>query len=323
MAANQNKGEELLKSEIFKRNAFRLICKMSEMTMETREDTSELVDEILHSIFFLGRINKPAFSPRELLDNNDEILEYFKEVHPEPFRWCSSRLPRRSPFSCVLDMVVSLKGQENEDGIRMTLQEIVHELMENAPKRLLFSTTLCVSRVHKDKDWVRHYGVSMSTTGRPAGQILVAASCLSFWNEYVADAVMSYYPQKRRKEYFNGTIQLPSGASCEAFNIRGGEKIHPCLSCKNLFGLDTIATRSWAYGNCAEVESLSNLLREEEARERVRRTGNWNEENRERVKREVFRHLTGLLKNEDGIAWDKNYYTPQRARPEMEMMMKG
>ncbi|MEQ2234869.1 hypothetical protein ILYODFUR_035809, partial [Ilyodon furcidens] len=97
---------------------------MMDMTTRTREDTSELVDEILHSIFFLGEINRPAFSPRQLLDDDEDLLDCLMEAYPEPFRLYSSQLPRRSPFSCVLDMVVYLEGQENEDAIRTTLREI-------------------------------------------------------------------------------------------------------------------------------------------------------------------------------------------------------
>lgn len=300
---------------IFRRNAFLLICKMLEMTTHTREDTSELVDEILHSLFFLGKILRPACSPRELLDDDDDdIYDYLMEAHPEPFRLYSSQLPRRSPFSCVLDMVVHLEGQEKEDAIRMTLHELTCELMKQASTKVLFSTTICVSH-GSNKDSRKHYGASMSTTGRPAGQILVAASCLSFWDEYVADAVMSYYPEKTRKEYFDVTIQFPANVNCRAFNLRSGGATNPCLSCKNMFDLDSAEKQQWAYGNCAEVECLSNLLREKEVKDTVQRIGNWTEENRERARNYVLNHLKFVLKGV-GFAWDNSFYTPQRVRAE-------
>ncbi|XP_054911872.1 uncharacterized protein LOC129376307 [Poeciliopsis prolifica] len=313
MAAEQtqNRVEYKDNSNLFQTNAFRLIYKMLEMASRTQEDTSELVDEILHSIFFLGEITQPEFSPRELFLDNDIMFDYLREAYPEPFRLYSSRLPRRSPFSCVLDMVVHLKGQEHEDDIRETLKELITELKRGNNQNMLISTTICIS-AGNSRDSVKHYGVSMSTTGRPAGRILVAASCLNFWEKHVADAVMSYYPIKSRKAYFDVTIKLPADVRCEAFNLGSRKAINPCLSCKNMFGLDTTDEQEWPYGNCAEVESLSNLLREEEVRERVQRFGNWTVENKEKVKRAVINHLRNELKKLS-FAWDNQFYTAQKA----------
>ncbi|MED6265374.1 hypothetical protein CHARACLAT_024823, partial [Characodon lateralis] len=128
MATEQNTEDFLKDSDVFRRNAFLLITKMMEMTTRTPEDSSELVDEILHSIFFLGEINRPAFSPRQLFSDDEALLGNLEAAYPEPFRHYSSQLPRRSPFSCLLDMVVYLEGQEKEDVIRTRLQEITLEL---------------------------------------------------------------------------------------------------------------------------------------------------------------------------------------------------
>ncbi|XP_014850697.1 PREDICTED: uncharacterized protein LOC106922635 isoform X5 [Poecilia mexicana] len=278
MAAEKKQKEEYKDdSKVFKRNAFLLIDKMVEMASLIQEDTSELVDEILHSIFFLGKITQPEFSPRQLFVDDVDMFDYLNEAHPEPFRLYSSQLPRRSPFSCVLDMVVHLEGQENVDEIRTKLQELTQKLKEGASKKELYSTTICISGDNTDS--VRHYGVSMSTTGRPAGQIMVSASCLNFWEQHVADAVMSYYPEETRKTYSDVTIKLPDGVRCQAFDLKSGKVKIPCFSCTNMFGLDTTDTQVWPNGNCAEAESLSNLLREEEVGERVQ-NGNWTEENK-------------------------------------------
>ncbi|MEQ2296760.1 hypothetical protein AMECASPLE_027830 [Ameca splendens] len=315
MATQQSTGDFLDDSEVFRRNAFLLISKMMEMTTCTQEDTSKLVDEILHSIFFLGEINRPAISPRELLDDDEDLLRDLMIDHPEPFRLYSSQLPRRSPFSCLLDMVVYLEGQENEDAIRTRLKKISLELMTNASKKVLFSTTLCVSHAN-NTDSVRHYGVSMSTTGRPAGQILIAASCFHFWHKYVANAVISYCPNKKRKAYFNGTFKL-NGVKCEAFTITEdtGTPKKPCKSCSNMFGLDTTETWGYHYGNCAEVESLSKLLGVEEVERRVQNNENWTEQNRQKATNAVLHHLNTVLRAV-GFAWDGRFYTAQRALPE-------
>lgn len=117
----------------------------------------------------------------------------------------------------------------------------------------LVSSTICVSGSNKSGN---QYGVSMSTTGPNPGRIVIAASCLSgFWDEYIAGAVMTYYPEKKKKQYFDGTIHIPTKVSCKAYNIKNGGEIEPCGSCGNLFGLQPHGAKEWVYGNCAEVES--------------------------------------------------------------------
>ncbi|XP_032437452.1 uncharacterized protein LOC116731730 [Xiphophorus hellerii] len=295
----------------FKRNAFLLINEMVEMASHN-QDTSQLVDEILHSIFFLGEINRPKISPREIFDADVDMVDDLQKKYPEPFTRYSSRLPRRSPFSCVLDMVVHLKGQEHEDDIRETLQKLVQELKPRRRRRkpMLCSSSICIS-AGKRTNSVRHYGVSMSTTDSNS-KIMIAASCLSFWEAHVAHAVSScYYPVENSTADFDVTIQL-SDVICKAFDlISRGEK-SPCLFCRNMFGLtsDTqdLQTPKWPYGNCAEAESLSNLLREEEVR--IQRNGNWTEENQERVKNGVRNEL-GRQLNHLHFEWDNQFYKEQ------------
>ncbi|XP_024117484.1 uncharacterized protein LOC112139022, partial [Oryzias melastigma] len=233
---------------------------MVDLSNQTPQDTSVLVDEVLHSLFFLGAINCPPFSPQSLLDDDDKILDYLKIEYPLPFQLYLTQLPRRSPFSCLLDMVVSLYGQENEDQIKDKLKIIVHQMKEGTNLQILFSSTICISRINISSSR-RYYGVSKSTKGRPAGEILVASSCFSFWHRLVSDAVMTYYPDKQKKSYFSRNIKLPTDIKCEAFNISEERPMDPCTSCRDLFGLDTNECRRWAHGSCAEVESLSNLFK--------------------------------------------------------------
>lgn len=61
--------------------------------------------QILHSIFFLGAINTPRFFPGDIVSHDQHMLDALRRCYPGPFRCCSSELPKRSPFSCVLDMV--------------------------------------------------------------------------------------------------------------------------------------------------------------------------------------------------------------------------
>ncbi|MEQ2250223.1 hypothetical protein ILYODFUR_037698, partial [Ilyodon furcidens] len=112
-----------LQQQDFRTNAFKIIEKMVYWCSET-VGSKHLVDEILHSIFFLGKINIVPFSPEEIISDED-ILSQLKEKYSRPFECYETQLPRRSPFSCVLDMVVLQTGPESENQIKQTLRDLV------------------------------------------------------------------------------------------------------------------------------------------------------------------------------------------------------
>ncbi|XP_029976606.1 uncharacterized protein LOC115409523 [Salarias fasciatus] len=271
----------------------------------TRE-TKLLMDEMFHSIFFLAKINIPPFSPEEIIPDK-EMLQALLESYPKPVKHLS-QLPRRSPFSCVLDMVVLVTGQQNEDQIKNQLQQFVQQLGGDTSKAFL-STTMCVSQI-KGKDSVRHYGVSMSTSGPVAGRIMVATSCLQTWHKDVAGAVLSYDQRSKEmplRSYFNGTIRLPQNIRCEAYNIRDKKPKPPCKSCGNLFGFTNSEGKQWPYGNCAEVESLSKLLTTEAVQVQFQKD---NPGDREKAVEEVRTELKNLL-SMIHHKWDGKFYVPQ------------
>ncbi|KAM7372912.1 hypothetical protein PAMP_007803 [Pampus punctatissimus] len=278
------------------------------MELKHSDYTTPLVDEILHSIFFLGKINTPSYTPNDIV-NDDEMCTALEDVFPQPFQLYSSQLPKRNPFSCVLDMIVHEEGQQNEDIIIKRLQDLVCQLREDNADKLV-SSTICVSHNTNIQNSVRYYGVSMCTSGRNPGQIMVAASFKS-WDKYVADAVMTYYPKGVKNSYFDGTIKIPESIRCQAFCLSTGKPKSPCRSCGEMFGLTTSEVRKWAPGNCAETESLSNLLKQEEdVKGQVQPTSEKYTENRERAEEGVMRHLRHVLRML-GFRWDNNFYTPQ------------
>ena len=152
----------------------------------------------------------------------------------------------------------------------------------------------------------------MSTSGREAGRIVIAASCLSIWDDYVAGAVMTYYPEKVKKKYFDGTIKLSEDVRCQAFSLSNEAPKPPCRSCANLFGLMKAENKEWAYGNCAEAESLSNLLKKEDnVKKKARPTSTLcTEKNRQRATECVMKYLRRLLLAIE-FQWDDHFYTPQ------------
>ncbi|XP_028255017.1 uncharacterized protein LOC114431644 [Parambassis ranga] len=222
---------------------------------EEKKRRKKLVDEMLHSIFFWDKSTNP---PLEEIIPDVKIHNALKNEYPRPFEFCTSQRPKRTPIFYVLDMTVEQEKPENEEKINKT--EGSRPTSENKCSGVLHQESS-----QESNSCNKYYGVSISTTGAQAGRIVVAASCFSAWDDDVARAVMTYYPNKDKRTYFDATITLPKTVRCEAFSIRmeRNEEMMPCRPCANLFGLRTSDETEWAYGNCAEAESVSNLLKNE------------------------------------------------------------
>nr|XP_040044710.1 uncharacterized protein LOC120826469 isoform X3 [Gasterosteus aculeatus aculeatus]XP_040044711.1 uncharacterized protein LOC120826469 isoform X4 [Gasterosteus aculeatus aculeatus]XP_040044712.1 uncharacterized protein LOC120826469 isoform X3 [Gasterosteus aculeatus aculeatus] len=333
MASREQQEREeafLIEQDPFRGNAYKLIVKMTQLTSEAGGGTTHLLDEMLHSIFCLGKVNEPTFSPesilldtpesvvtnKKLLDEKKESsLTVLRELFPRAFELFSSHLPRRSPFSCVLDMIVLLKGREGE--ILSGLRELIIGL-KLGDSRELISSTLCVSHRTDIDDPVKCYGVSMSApTASSHGrfnprQCVIAASCLYYWDEYVAGAVLTYYSKKEKKPDNDGTIQLPQWVRCQAFSLSKEEETPPCLSCSNLFGLTTDSKAVSTYGNCAESESLSNLFKTDgQVRQQVQLTSpEYSDQRRDHYKRQTCKDLINCLKHKEFTWREGNFYIP-------------
>lgn len=145
----------------------------------------------------------------------------------------------------------------------------------------------------------------MSCTGKKEGQIMIAVSCLCTWHYGVSNAVMTYKPDKTKRENFDGTMKLPESVRCQAFNVWRGENMDPCKSCVALFGLNEPTqpseVKSWPYGNCAEAESLSKFLFDNDKEIPLV------DLEREQVREEVKAHLVENL-NGSGFILDLPYY---------------
>ncbi|KAF3833680.1 hypothetical protein F7725_024884 [Dissostichus mawsoni] len=117
---------------------------MKELNDSRQGRAKLLVDEILHSIFFLGRIHSPPISPERLV-NKSKRFDELKKQFPRPFELYLSQLPRRTPFSCVLDMIVFLEGRKKEEEIKQKLQDIISKLHLEKTEPLV-SSTICISQ---------------------------------------------------------------------------------------------------------------------------------------------------------------------------------
>ncbi|KAL7826768.1 hypothetical protein AOLI_G00319770 [Acnodon oligacanthus] len=71
------------------------------------------MDEMLHSIFFLGYIYKAHLTPKNFFPK-DIVLQNVKSMFPEPFKKYNSHLPTRTPFSILLNMMEILYSTEEK-----------------------------------------------------------------------------------------------------------------------------------------------------------------------------------------------------------------
>lgn len=152
-------------------------------------------------------------------------------------------------------------------------------------------------------------------------KILIASSILGFWDETVAAAVMTYFPKKTRKPDFDGTINLPEKVHCQAYRIKDRELMEPCVACRNMFGLKLKPKPepepepelkpkqepNWPYGNCAEAESLSKLLKiEQEVKNRIKQS---QESAQRKARSNVSKDIVTWLLKEDFVCLD--FFSPQ------------
>ncbi|KAM8841030.1 uncharacterized protein AB9W97_001524 isoform 2-T5 [Spinachia spinachia] len=307
--AQQQREEDFLKDQdSFRSNAYKLIFEMAALIQEG--DTTHLLDEMLHSIFFLGKVNEPTFSPEKIFED-EEILNELKEIFPRAFELFSSHLPRRSPFSCMVDVIVLQEKSEIE--IISTLRNLIIAL-ELGDSRELIPSTLCVSHRTDIDDPVKYYGVSMATPcgpkkGRFPRQFVIAACCLCYWDECVAAALLTYFPASRKPDY-DGTIQLPQRVRCQAFSLSMARETPPCLSCSDVFGLRNNSQSTSVYGNCGEYESLSKLLKHErDVKEQVQRPPNYSDNKRDTFRRGLGNDLRNWLKDKT-FTWRGDFYNP-------------
>ncbi|XP_062414343.1 uncharacterized protein LOC134107072 isoform X2 [Pungitius pungitius] len=296
------RAEDRLKhAESFRRTAYELIFKMNKLNKLINEapgETTHLLDEMLHSIFFLGKVNKPPFSPESIL-MDDEMLGDLRKKFPRAFELFSSHLPRRSPFSCVLDMIVHLNGPKNEREILRALRSLIIDL-NLGYSRDLISSTICVSHRTDIEDPDKFYGVSMAVPGRSPRQRIISASCLYYWDECVAGAVLTYYPDNKMKPDYDGTIQLPQGVRCQAFSLSKEEETPPCKLCSDLFGLTSDSEEGKLYGNCAEAESLSKLFKNDpEIKKQVQLKSGNNLDGRVKYEKKTRKRLFDFLIERD------------------------
>lgn len=213
-----------------------------------------LVDEMVHSILFSGHILQLKIEPDEMFA--DDVVRMLFDKFTNATEGFKNKLPRRTPFSCLLELIVNIKGKENPDLVKTELSAIIHTLNCNAANQLIGSA-LCISHSEEFKQ-IFSYGVSIPKAEKPYKEIWIALSCVHTWHPHVSYAVMKCSRGETRRETF------PSlRSSCTTYDVKTLTEKPPCRSCCDLFSFEPVNhnLRENIYGNCAEVEAISKLLR--------------------------------------------------------------
>ncbi|XP_036423163.1 uncharacterized protein LOC118806024 isoform X2 [Colossoma macropomum] len=221
------------------------------------------MDEMLHSIFFLGHIYEHRLTPREFF-SLPKVLETVSSSFSEPFKKYSSHLPTRTPFSILLDMMEILYSTKR------LKEELLHLLKEmKFPNPLhkpgskqeqyytLESTVICEC---SDSDSQKYYGASLCCRKGAAKEILIDLSCLQLWHKYVSHAVMSFSSGGGDGITFPGSLRCQAYVRDRKRNVY--EEKQPCSNCGRMFNLQDANPDKveYPFGNCAETECLSKLL---------------------------------------------------------------
>ncbi|XP_017575543.1 uncharacterized protein LOC108440881 isoform X1 [Pygocentrus nattereri] len=256
------------------------------------------MDEMLHSIFFLGYIHQDRLIPDDFFEISTAQQDMCN-MFPGPFRKYNSHLPTRTPFSILLDMMEMLYSTER------IKEELLHLLKEmkfpnplhkpgSKPEQYytLESTVICEC---SDSDSQKHYGASLCCRKGAAKKILIDLSCLKTWHKYVSHAVMSF------SSGAGDGITFPESLRCQAY-VRNWktnvyEERNPCFNCGNLFNLQDadLDKVEYPFGNCAETECLSKLLINNQYMHENAVINNHTEENVEELRSSTKAHLIEQL----------------------------
>ncbi|XP_072414762.1 uncharacterized protein [Chiloscyllium punctatum] len=269
--------------------------------------------EILHTILFYGNISDPVIEPNSFFEK--EEFDLLSNKYPDVFRNYNTHLPRRPPFTVLLDAVIEILGTRNHNEVFKCLLHLTEEMvLELSDARSNKCGNIFVSTVISCCYFVNHhitnektdnyFGASVSCRGRQQKEIMIDILCCETWHQVVSLAVCIgnwyknqclLFPETMYSIAYNVTFSeesLPetgttsnnqhghTGVGSEdvqntdALENNSILKRHahlklraPCERCLKMFPNIVYHPRPeyhnhpyWEYGNCAECESLSQLL---------------------------------------------------------------
>ncbi|XP_029106522.1 uncharacterized protein LOC114910267 [Scleropages formosus] len=210
----------------------------------SREKASFYLKEILHSIFFLGYINRPRFYPEDVLSEENALN--LRETFPDMFQTYMTHLPSRPPYSALLDVVVETTGtsdsaaDQDEYEVLDKLLDLNKEMYvpQHQNTSMASENAFCLASAvvsycffldfltgQKTK---KYFGAPIACKGKAQREIFIDLSCIKTWNRNVALSVClmaSGYPP----------ILLPQFVHSAAFRILSSREEKqasaiPCIS---------------------------------------------------------------------------------------------
>ncbi|XP_065144470.1 uncharacterized protein [Paramisgurnus dabryanus] len=264
------------------------------------------VNEILHSIFFLGILYH--LTPNDFLSVN--TAESLNQIFPDPFKKYKSHLPKRTPFSVLLDIMV-LK-YDTEERVMEELCSLLKELKFPQPLYkpgnkmqnfyTLESTAICVCFNSHDPSKV-YFGASLGCR-KKAKSIMIYSSCINTWHDHVSNVVMAYSHQQQNGDDLKlwlPRLNFSQSMKCQAYLRDWSEnkyiEILPCLNCQRMFSLpgEEREQEFYPYGNCAETECLSKLLLNDDFMQENTDIENYSQEQMADLKTQTINTLRKLL----------------------------
>ncbi|XP_068770262.1 uncharacterized protein [Struthio camelus] len=236
-----------------------------------RDVVNRYVEKVLHAVFFFGKVHRIPVAPSEFLEPS--LCTALQARFPRPFDQCGTHLPSMTPYSILLEFGTKEAGcstKEKMEAFLIKFNEALQKAMEDGtpalkPSEFTFRAAVVAhsfySDVQEGTGSPLFFGASLSCKGRVEREIMISVSCMRTWHKAVAFAV---YNAK-----YGLAVVFPDGVQSRAFWYHKGEfkEKQPCLICNKMFQnvdfrppLDDAKKPLWPHGNCAENESLSNLL---------------------------------------------------------------
>ncbi|XP_072259519.1 uncharacterized protein [Pyxicephalus adspersus] len=312
---NNNEEEAKILRKKHKKSLFEEQCKQTIMasgkkfmevfrkilleTKATREEMFLYLQRVYHAIFFYGFINRPKVQPSDFIPSDS--WDKFKNVFPKPLQEYNTHLPCQTPYSILLEYIFAKCHNGNPDSILKELEKWNTELLNNVTddqgnqlpaKDFSLSacviTHSCVKDSSGDNIQTTAFGSSIAYKGSVPRRIMIAISALFVW-----DKVISY--EVNCAERGRG-IHLPKTVCCNSYKFETEslkyEETSPCVKCHKKYFVQfdpkymkTNKKEDWRHGNCAETESLSNLIH---FNEQVKNAVFTTDENQKTLNREII-----------------------------------
>ncbi|XP_068120151.1 uncharacterized protein [Hyperolius riggenbachi] len=235
----------------------------------------------------------------------------------EAFKKLLDKEKKKEVKNFYMQRMTTADDAKKPEPLKQNLKDINNSLLRNNKENESVANDFSASviayscardtSISNDTDW--YYGASISYKDSVPRNIIISTSSLFVWDKAISYIVCCGD---------NGRgLTFPNNVQCCAYRFNGKEwdyeLIPPCIKCDKMFNVqyeleykETTDKQTWPYGNCAEVESLSNLLRSNENLRNDVKEGD-NNGTRERNNRELGDNTSTMGRQEIERAFKDNY----------------